>query len=160
MDLYKKRFREGSDRRPLCARPLRFVVVAALALAASSIEPTWAQQQRVEMTWHPVESGRIDTPSIPSTDGVSEEHEMCLREGLYVLVFARHSGRYSGLAFVGTGPGRAPIAMDMAARIVVSRSHQDGWAWDSFEVDDDTCFRFFVSFGSARVYQLRVGIDW
>ena len=66
--------------------------------------------------------------------------------------------RYSGLAFVGTGPGKAPIAMDMAARILVSASHQDGWAWDSFEVDDDTCFRFFVSFGSARVYELRVGV--
>lgn len=125
------------------------IVVVVLA-TSFFIEPAWAQQ--AASTLRAVESGTID--ALRETGTIRKEREVCLREGLYVLAFALEPGHDHGRAIVGLGPGK------VAADVQVSASHQDGWAWDSFEVDVYTCYRFIAVLGRARVYEVRVKVAW
>ena len=126
----------------------RFV---AAALAASSlIEPAWAQ--RAEAFLRDVESGRVD--ALSNAD-VVEERQMCLRAGMYVLAFARGPHSHLGYALIDQGDPREATAL-----LIVEPSHQDGHAWDTFSVSAPTCFQLAVVHGRARVYELRVGVDW
>ena len=118
-------------------------VVLAVVLGAA---PAAAQRATADLI--AVDSGRVDA-------GIGgDTREMCLRRSAYVLAFDRGPADDDGIAAVGTGDA------DPVAAIVLSESDQDGWAWRAFAVGDDTCYRLVVFNGRARVYLLRVGVDW
>ena len=124
------------------APKLGAVIVLAVALAAD------ASAQRATASLTPVESGRIAAGS------EADYREMCLRQGLYVLAFQLGGGSW-GAGVVGLAGESDPVAV-----VSLSDSDQDRWAWKSFEVDDYTCFRLAAQNGRARVYLVRVGVNW
>ena len=123
-------------------RFMNIAIVLAIVLGAGPA----AAGQRATATLVPVESGRIDA----GTETVNRE--LCLRSGLFVLAFLR-----------GTGPGMAHVRRDgdFVTLILRSDSDQDRWGWTSFSVDEQrTCFQLGALNGRARVYELRIGVDW
>lgn len=129
-----------------------FAVAVAVSVAGSLPEPAWAQRASANLL--PVESGKIDTRSETEV----EKREMCLRAGLYVLAFIRGSGQGDGAAVVGTGNLNTE---EIINGVMLSASDQDGWGWVFFNVlDDNTCLQLAAVHGRARVYQVRVRVDW
>ena len=129
----------------MLSRGTHYVVALAVVLGAST-----AAAQRATANLTPVESGRVDA----STD--AETREMCLREGAYVLAFVRGADPDEGGALVAT-----PTPYSVVASLTLREADQHGWAWRPFTVGPDyTCFQLGAVNGRARVYQLRVGVDW
>lgn len=110
-----------------------------------------AQSATASLT--PVESGRIDAGS-----GAGYQYRaMCLRQGLYVLAFRLGEGSWAGSGMVVADESEPT---DPAATVFKFESEQDRWGWNSFEVDNYTCFRLGAQNGRARVYMVRVGVNW
>ena len=124
------------------ASKLGAVIAFAVALSAD------ASAQRATASLTPVESGRVDAGM------EAESREMCLRQGLYVLAFELGAG--------SSGVGMVTIAgeFDPVAVVYKLESDQDRWAWNAFDVDDYTCFRLAAQNGRARVYLVRLGVNW
>lgn len=129
------------------------VVVLALAIGTSS-----AAAQRGTASLIPVDSGRVDNTGTERP----VDREMCLRESVYVLAFDRGDGDGEGYAtvkYTTVGLGAPPDSRE-AAGMTLTPAHQHGWTWASFVVSDYTCFVLSALNGRARVFELRVGVDW
>ena len=111
-----------------------------------------AAAQRGSASLIPVDSGRVDNAETRPVD-----RKMCLRGSAYVLAFERGGGDGEGYATVKVG---APPDSREVAGMTLTPAHQTGWAWVSFVVSDYTCFVLSAVNGRARVYELRVGVDW
>ena len=127
-------------------------VVAAVLVAGLFVEPTWAQQVRVRLV--PVHAGVIDALS-----DAAISREMCLRGGTYVLAVAR--GQLSGNGVVIIATGTLEKADETIAGTFVAESDQAQHTWQSFRVTNTrTCMYLTAVNARARVYELRVGVDW
>lgn len=131
----------------------RLTILAAVGTIAATAGAGTCSAQEAVARLIPVESGRIDAGSEVAG------REMCLRPSLYVLAFERHTGTAEGYATV--------VAYETATRrreeivgMTSTPADQDRWSWRSFTITDYTCLRIAAHNGRARVYQLRVGIDW
>ena len=132
----------------------RLLVLVGVLFGSPTAEAV-TSMQRADAFLRPVESGRLD--ALSETEFPYESREMCLRGSSYVLVFTRGPSPIDGGAAIGMGD----LAPDeISVQIGLAESDQDGWAWKSFRVEDYTCFRFAAYNGRARVYELRVGVDW
>ena len=128
-------------------------VVLALVLGTSS-----AAAQKGTASLIPVDSGAVDSAGTERP----VDREMCLRGSVYVLAFDRSEGDGEGYAtvkYATVGLGAPPDSREVAG-ITLTPAHQHGWAWASFVVSDYTCFVLSAFNGRARVYELRVGVDW
>lgn len=128
---------------------LRIAVVVAV-VASSLLGSANAQQATAYLL--DVESGRIDAAHD------TERREMCLRAGLYVLASAR--GRLNGNGVVILYTGTPDQIEETVLGAVLRESDQSSWSWKSFDVDGRTCFHIGASNARARVYEVRIGVDW
>ena len=146
--MFSKRTAEGALKAlraggSLTGRALAGVVVM-LALAAP---PAGAQPATADL--RPVESGELSAGDDPRA------REMCLEGGAYVLAFQRVAAALGGV--VVFEPGDEPFRV---AGIEVSDRDEAGWSWVVFAIDGPDCYGLTVQGGRARVYSLRVGVDW
>lgn len=127
----------------------RFVVVVVAVVVAGFL-PAPAGAQQADAVLVPVESGRLDALSAAE---VIEEREMCLRDGMYVLAFSRGPHGHPGFALVEHDGTRV-------ASVALRASDQEGMGWGAFSVEGSTCPNLVTFHGRARVYELRVTVDW
>ena len=145
---------------------MRAGLVAVVAVAF--VAPAAAQEASAELRL--IEAAAVDAASD------EQQAEVCLDGGQYVLAFrlrmpvSSGSGRARFVASTPLNTVDQQLTEEQVefwnnrlrtfADISVAATDERRWTWQSFFVADPECFRVEVTNGRARLYAVRVGVDW